>query len=160
MPSSCYETEGGCVRIAKTARERKGLQPVVSLTANGEICARVEAGQPVKLTAVAEVPEGAGAVTQLQFSFSDPLFGTWARKEGGGDYGDFLSRGRSQRVNGELFTYVTEEGLNAGTATVTTSYDRPGTYFATAFVKSQRSGDRDEIFTQVKNLARARIIVE
>ena len=160
VPSSCYETEGGCVRIAKTARERKGLQPVVSLTANGEICARVKAGQPVKLTAVAEVPEGAGAVTQLQFSFSDPLFGTWARKEGGGDYGDFLSRGRSQRVNGELFTYVTEEGLNAGTATVTTSYDRPGTYFATAFVKSQRSGDRDEIFTQVKNLARARIIVE
>ncbi|MCX4305689.1 MAG: hypothetical protein OSJ69_07780 [Acetatifactor sp.] len=159
-PSSCYETEGGCVRIAKTARERKGLQPVVSLTANGEICARVKAGQPVKLTAVAEVPEGAGAVTQLQFSFSDPLFGTWARKEDGGDYGDFLSRGRSQRVNGELFTYVTEEGLNAGTATVTTSYDRPGTYFATAFVKSQRSGDRDEIFTQVKNLARARIIVE
>lgn len=159
-PSSCYETEGGCVHIAKTARERKGLQPVVSLTANGEICARVKAGQPVKLTAVAEVPEGAGAVTQLQFSFSDPLFGTWARKEDGGDYGDFLSRGRSQRVNGELFTYVTEEGLNAGTATVTTSYDRPGTYFATAFVKSQRSGDRDEIFTQVKNLARARIIVE
>lgn len=160
VPSSCYETEGGCVRIAKTARERKGLQPVVSLTANGEICARVKAGQPVKLTAVAEVPEGAGAVTQLQFSFSDPLFGTWVRKEGGGDYGDFLSRGRSQRVNGALFTYVTEEGLNAGTASVTTSYDRPGTYFATAFVKSQRSGDRDEIFTQVKNLARARIIVE
>lgn len=159
-PSSCYEMEGGCVHIAGTAKERKGLQPVISLTANGEACAHVRAGEPVKLTAVTEVPEGAGAVTQLQFSFSDPMFGTWAQNGEGADYGDFLSRGRSERVTGELSAYVTEEGLNGGTATVTTSYDRPGTYFATAFVKSQRNGDRDEIFTQVKNLARARIIVE
>lgn len=43
---------------------------------------------------------------------------------------------------------------------VQTSYDRPGTYFATASVKSQRNGDRGDVFTQVRNLARARVIVE
>lgn len=158
--SSVYEMEGGCVHIAKTAKERKGLQPVVALTANGEICAHVKVGESVTLTAVAEVPEGAGKVTELQFSFTDPMFGTYAQNDQGGDYMEFLSQGRSERVEGELKTYVTEEGLNAGTATVTTSYDKPGTYFATAFVKSQRDGNKDEVFTQVKNLARVRVVVE
>lgn len=158
--SSVYEMEGGCVHIAESAKERKGLQPVVTLTANGEVCAHVKVNETVTLTAVAEVPEDAGAVTELQFSFSDPMFGTYGQKDQGGDYNAFLSQGRSARIAGELKTYVTEEGLNAGTAAVTTSYDRPGTYFATAFAKSQRNGDKDDVFTQVKNLARARIIVE
>lgn len=158
--SSVYEMEGGCVHIPETAKERKGLQPVVALTANGEVCAHVKIGETVTLTAVAEVPEGAGAMTELQFTFSDPMFGTYAKKDQGGDYNAFLPQGRSARTVGELKTYVTEDGLNAGTATVTTSYDKPGTYFATAFAKSQRNGDKDEVFTQVKNLARARIIVE
>lgn len=158
--SSVYEMEGGCVHIAKNAKERKGLQSVVTLTANGETCAHVKVGESVALTAVAEVPEGAGAVTELQFSFSDPMFGTYAQRDQGGDYSAFLAQGRSRRTKGELETYVTEDGLNAGTATVITSYDKPGTYFATAFVKSQRDGNKEEVFTQVKNLARARIIVE
>ncbi len=158
--SSVYEMEGGCVHIAESAKERKGIQPVVSLSANGSSCAHVRVGETVTLAAVAEVPEGAGAVTELQFSFSDPMFGTHAKPDRGGDYNDFMAQGRSERVVGRLKTYVTEEGLNAGTATVSTSYDRPGTYFATAFVKSQRNGEQDQIFTQVKNLARARIVVE
>ncbi len=151
--SSVYEMEGGCVHIAESAKERKGIQPVVSLSANGSSCAHVRVGETVTLTAVAEVPG-------LQFSFSDPMFGTHAKPDRGGDYNDFMAQGRSERVVGRLKTYVTEEGLSAGTATVSTSYDRPGTYFATAFVKSQRNGEQDQIFTQVKNLARARIVVE
>ncbi len=158
--SSVYEMEGGQVHIAKTAKERKGLQPVVSLTANGKDCIHVKIGEDVVLTAVAEVPEGAGEVTEIQFSFSDPMFGTYAEKDRDSDLNAFMARGRSRRVMGEVRRYVTEEGLNAGTAAVTTNYDKSGTYFATAFVKSQRNGDRDEIFTQVKNLARTRIIVE
>lgn len=163
-PSSVYEMEGGCVHIAGTAAERKGLQPVAVLKANGELCTHVKAGQPVTLTAVAEVPEGAGEVTGIQFSFSDPMFGTYAKdnpsKGQGVNYEAFLAGGRSRRVAGELKSYLTEKGLHAGTSTVTTCYDKPGTYFATAFVRSQRNGDKDEIFTQVNNLARARIIVE
>ena len=158
--SSVYEMEGGRVHIAKTAKERKGIQPVVTLTADGSSCAHVKVGESVTLKAAAEVPEGAGEVTEIRFSFSDPMFGTYAKRDQGGDYSDFLALGRSQRTVGRLETYVTEDGLHAGMSTVTARYDAPGTYFATAFVKSQRNGNRDEIFTQVKNLARVRIIVE
>jgi len=158
--SSVYEMEGGCVHIAPTAEERKGMQPVISLFANGETCAHVKVGEEVMLKAEAQVPEGAGSVTEIQFSFSDPMFGTYARRETSGDYNAFLAAGKSKRVKGEMESFVDGDGLNAACATITTSYDKPGTYFATAFVKSQRDGDKDEIFTQVKNLARVRIIVE
>lgn len=158
--SSVYEMEGGCVHIAETAKERKGIQPVITLTANGGACAHVKVGEPVILEAVAQVPEDAGQVTEIKFSFSDPMFGTYAKKTEGGDVMSFLAQGRSERVEGELETYVTEEGLQAGKASVQTSYDKPGTYFATAFVKSQRSGDKSDTFTQVRNLARARVVVE
>ena len=158
--SSVYEMEGGCVHIAGTARERKGIQPVITLTANGGACAHVKVGEPVVLEAVAQVPEGAGKVTEIRFSFSDPMFGTYAKKIEAGDSMSFLEQGRSGRVEGTLDTYVTEEGLQAGRACAQTSYDKSGTYFATAFVKSQRRGDKQDAFTQVRNLARARVVVE
>lgn len=158
--SSVYEMEGGCVHIAGTARERKGIQPVITLTANGGACAHVKVGEPVVLEAVAQVPEGAGKVTEIRFSFSDPMFGTYAKKIEAGDPMSFLEQGRSGRVEGTLDTYVTEEGLQAGRACAQTSYDKSGTYFATAFVKSQRRGDKQDAFTQVRNLARARVVVE
>ena len=158
--SSVYEMEGGCVHIAGTARERKGIQPVITLTANGGACAHVKVGEPVVLEAVAQVPEGAGKVTEIRFSFSDPMFGTYAKKIEAGDPMSFLEQGRSGRVEGTLDTYVTEDGLQAGRACAQTSYDKSGTYFATAFVKSQRRGDKQDAFTQVRNLARARVVVE
>lgn len=40
------------------------------------------------------------------------------------------------------------------------AYPSPGVYFAAVRVKSQRNGDGTDPFTQVKNIARARIIVE
>ncbi|MCM1098866.1 MAG: hypothetical protein NC427_12475 [Ruminococcus flavefaciens] len=159
-PSSVYEMEGGCVRIAPTAKERKGMQPVIVLSANGEACTHVKAGEKVVLKAEAQAPEGAGAVTEIQFAFSDPLFGTYAQGEKENGVLDFLKAGRSERVTGELASFVTEDGRNAASASVTTSYDKPGTYFAAAFVKSQRNGDKEDVFTQVRNLARARIVVE
>lgn len=152
--------EGGCVHIAGTAKERKGLQPVITLSANGRVCAHVKAGEKVVLRAEAQVPEGAGSVTEIQFSFSDPMFGTYARRGNPEDYHTFMAAGRSDRVQGELESFVTEDGRNGACASVTASYDRPGTYFATAFVKAQRNRDGNDVFTQVKNLARVRIIAE
>ena len=39
------------------------------------------------------------------------------------------------------------------------SYPKPGTYFATVRIASNRHGDASEAFTQVLNLDRARIVV-
>ncbi len=158
--SSRYEMEGGIVKIEPLIEKRKGLQPIVSLRANGEECAHVKAGESVVLRAEAQVPEGGGYVTQIQFSFSDPMFGTYARKTQDGDTQAFLESGRSARVTGTLEHFTTVDGRDGAVSCAETSYQKPGTYFATAFVKSQRDGKADECYTQIKNLTRVRIIVE
>ena len=43
---------------------------------------------------------------------------------------------------------------------ITHVYETPGTYYASVRVKEQRDGDGDDIFTQIKNIARARVVVE
>ena len=111
------------------------------------------------LEASAKVPEGAGEVTEILFSVSDPMFGTCAVVEKGGDSQAFLEQGRGERMAGILHPFE-EDGRKGAVSDFQTSYDRPGTYFATAFVKSERYGRKDALFTQVKNLARVRIVVE
>lgn len=157
--SSGYQMDGGSVQIAGTAQERKGLQPVIRLTANGEALARVKVGETVILEAVAEVPENAGEVTEIQFSVNDPMFGTYALAEKDTDYQAFLEQGRSVRTAGTLQPFEKDERKGASSV-LHTSYEKPGTYFATAFVKSERYGRKEAVFTQIKNLARARIVVE
>ena len=88
------------------------------------------------------------------------MFGTYANRKIGEDYASFMAGGRSERVVGELHHFTTEDGRDGAYAEVETSYDKTGTYFATAFVKSQRDSRTEELYTQIKNLARMRIIVE
>ena len=146
LPSSVYEYVNGQIVPAATARERCGLQPVVELTANGSACARVKAGQTVSFTAHAQVPEGAGEVTAMDFGFADN------RNLPGGIDADYPVRGGVKRL--------VEDGVSAARATVEYSFPEPGVYYAAVRVKANRSGDENDLFTQVKNIARAKIIVE
>jgi hypothetical protein len=61
--------------LAPTAKERRGIQPVVTLAVNGGVRAEVRAGTPVTLTASAEVPAGSGTIVRAQFDFDGQ--GTW-----------------------------------------------------------------------------------
>lgn len=144
--TTVYEYRDGLICPAATAKERKGVQPVVELLANGSVCTYVKAGETVRFTARAVVPEGAGQVTALDFGFSDN------RALPGGMAADYPVKGKVEQF--------VADGLNGASAAVTHTYDKPGTYFASVLVKSNRHGDAENIFTQVKNLARARIIVE
>ncbi len=45
LPSSNYEYANGQIILAKTAKERCGVQPVAELTANGSVCTRVKANR-------------------------------------------------------------------------------------------------------------------
>ncbi len=146
LPGTVYEYREGQIIPAATAKERRGLQPVVQLLANGGICAKVKTGETVRFTAYAQVPEGAGSVTAMDFGFEDN------RDIPGGIDADYP-------VHGEVECY-TEDGLSAGQATIEHSFDKPGVYYAAVRVKAQRNGDKGDVFTQVKNIARARIIVE
>jgi hypothetical protein len=140
-PSTVYSVEDNQIMVPEKAADRLGLQPTVQLTANGSACATVKAGEAVTLRAEIQVPQGAGKITHADFDFEEE---------------------RAMPLTNGYQTpgVVCDAGQDCVTATVSHIYDTPGTYFASVRVKMQRNGDPCDPFTQVKNLARARIIVE
>ena len=133
--STNYTVNGGDITVPEHAKERGGLQPVVKATANGSKCAHVKEGEAVQLLAEAEVPDGVGAVTGIDWIFEDEK--------------DFE----------ESVAEISEGGKTA-VSKVSYTYTKPGTYFAVVRVRSERNGDKGAIFTQVRNIDRVRIIVE
>ncbi len=73
--STAYKIVDGQVHVPPTAAERKGIQPVVELKANGGVRADVSVGEAIEFTAVIEVPAGAGTIVAAEWDF-----------EGAGDY--------------------------------------------------------------------------
>jgi hypothetical protein len=58
------------VILPESAKKRKGLQPVIGLTANGSVDrAEVGVNQPVTLVAKIQMPPSAGKVTQFNWTF-------------------------------------------------------------------------------------------
>lgn len=148
LPTTSYEHKDGQIVPAATAAERGGIQCVPELLANGEACAHVKVGEPVRFTAKVTVPAGAGSVTAIDCSFDDD----WAILEGQKPAGLFP-------VSGALKSRE-ENGLAIGETEYTHSYTTPGTHFAAIRAAADRHGDSDALFTQVKNIARVRIVVE
>lgn len=144
--STVYTYEDGLIHPAASAGQRKGVQPVVELLANGGSCAHIKVGETVHFTANAWLPQGTGAVTAMDFGFQDN------RKLPGGMDADFPVRGEVVAAEAD--------GLAGASAVCEYTYEKPGAYFAAVRVKANRFGDAGKIFTQVKNLARARVIVE
>lgn len=133
-PSTRYTIIGGQVQVPATAAGRRGIQPVVTLTANGGPSAVVKTGQPVVLSGTIQVPPGAGTVVAAEWDFDgDGVF----------DATGTVARGKA-RV----------------TATVRHAFAKRGTYFAVLRGVSQREGDASTPFARIQNLARARIVVE
>lgn len=131
MPTSHYKLVDSQVILPESAKDRKGIQQLVRLTANGEECTAVKAGEAVLFRAEIEIPEGAGAVTRVEWSFD----------------GEQVFRETSGfRKEGELFVSEIEH-----------AYREAGTHYAVVRVKVNRNGDAGDIFTQIKEIARVRI---
>jgi hypothetical protein len=136
-PSTRYEVVDGQVLVPPTAAARKGIQPVVAVTANGGARAEVAAGEPVTFAAVVEVPPGTGRVVAAAWDF-----------EGAGTF--------------PLVERLTEADA-AGTRValkVTHAFTKPGTYFPALRVASQRQGDAGTPFARIQNLGRVRVVVK
>ncbi|MGO9102985.1 MAG: hypothetical protein ACLP9Y_27440 [Mycobacterium sp.] len=131
---TAYEYRDGRVMLPATADERGGIQPVVRATANGGVRADVAVGEPVALEVHAQVPPNAGAVVSVDWDF-----------DGSGSF-PF----RHDEIDGTA-TEITRS--------TTHSYDRPGTFFATALVHSHRNGDLGATSRRIPNLAQVRIVV-
>ena len=146
LPSTVYRRAGGQIEVEPDTARRNGLQPGILLTVNGEKCARVRTGEVFTLRMEADVPTGAGEVTSVRYDFHD----RW----------DFPGKVEGLFPIAGSFTRTERNGISGAVSELPHSIDVPGTYFISARVTSERNGDADAVFTQVKNLDRVRVIVE
>lgn len=132
-----YTIEDGQVIVPATAAERKGIQPVVTLKANGNERTDVKAGEAVTFTAGIELPPHTGKIVSAEWDF-----------EGAGTFA----------VEGKLIP----DGKNSLRVTLKTThvFKKPGTYFTTLRGISQREGDAKTAYARIQNLARVRIVVQ
>jgi hypothetical protein len=134
--STTYKVVDGQVMVPPTAGERKGIQPVVTMKANGSERSDVTVGETVEFTAIIEVPPGAGTVVAAHWDF-----------EGGGDY----PLREKFDYNNSSFTRMTLK--------TTYAFSNPGTYFPALRVASQRHGDFKTRFARIQNIGRVRVVV-
>ena len=95
--STNYRVDTGHVIVPERAVERGGIQPVPVLTANAGKCARVKAGETVSFEVEAEVPNGAGALTFVEWSFEGGMI---FRKRA---YGSFGTEDREELPGQSIF---------------------------------------------------------
>lgn len=129
--STTYQVVDGQIQVPPTAAERKGIQPVVTLTVNGGKRVEISSRKIVEFTGEVEVPPGAGTLISAEWDF-----------EGKGDF--------------PVVEKLVDSRL---TLKATYSFAKPGTYFPTLRVTSQRQGDCQTPFARIYNLDRARVVV-
>jgi hypothetical protein len=130
--STSYRVHEGQVYVPVTAWERKGVQPVVSVQANGDARAELSVGQTITFHAVIELPPNSGVIVKAEWDF-----------EGTGDY-PLVCEIRPQAQMSLTTTYA---------------FTKPGTYFPALRVTCSRHGDRTSPYAQVQNLGRMRVVV-
>jgi hypothetical protein len=131
--SSRYTVANGQVQLLPRASDRRGIQPVVTLTVNGSRRIEVATNQPVDFIGHIEVPPSAGKVVSTSWWFGEgqPSLAPTALSE-------------PKPVVELQQRHV---------------YSKPGTYFVTLFANSQREGDASATTTAVQNLDRVRVVV-
>lgn len=131
--STQYRIVDGQVIVPPTAAERKGIQPVVTLTVDGGERVEVRTGQPVTFTGTIEVPPGAGQVIAAEW--------------------DFDGKGAFPQMS------TVAKGARTARVSVTHRFDKPGTYFPALRGTSQRENALGTPFARVQNLDRVRVVV-
>jgi hypothetical protein len=128
-----YSIADAQVEVPDGAHDRGGVQPVVTILANGGVRAEVSAGAAVTFTATIEVPPGAGKVVAAEWDF-----------EGVGSY----------PIDARIDT---PEALISLSATFV--FAKAGTYFPVLRATSQRQGDKKTLYGRIQNIGRARVVV-
>jgi hypothetical protein len=131
--SSRYTVTNGQVQLPPGASDRRGIQPVVTLTVNGSRRIEVATNQSVDFIGHIEVPPSAGKVVSTSWWF-----------------------GQGQPV---LDPSPLPEPKPNVEVRRRHAYAKPGTYFVTLSASSQREGDASATVTAVQNLDRVRVVV-
>ncbi|MDI4646365.1 S-layer homology domain-containing protein [Cohnella hashimotonis] len=136
--SSSYEVVDNQVRLPANAAQRQGIQPVVDLAANGSAMAEIATGQTVAFTAKVELPPMSGEMVSTEWDF-----------EGNGSFTTVPAGDSAMSVGSSTYTITSAY-----------AYAKPGTFFPSLRVTTQREGDKDTSFARVQNLGRARVVVQ
>lgn len=131
--STRYEVVDGQVEVPAAAADRRGVQPVVTLTVDGSDRADVEPGQEVTLQARVEVPPGTGRIVSVEWDL-----------DGSGSFRDRADVAEA------------EEEINVECSA---AFDRSGVHFPAVRVASERHGDTGSRFARIRNVARVRVVV-
>ena len=131
--STEYEIVDGQIEVSLDANERRGIQPVVTLTINGKDNAEINAGDSVTFTGTITAPPGSGTITKAEW--------------------DFIGDGKFTRA----------ASIDAKKTRLTLTHNRvlheAGTYFVALRGASQRQGNAESPYGQLENLGRVRVIV-
>jgi hypothetical protein len=131
---SRYEhTASGAVHLPDRAAERRGIQPVASLTVDGAVVASASLGRPVQLDLHVDLPSGTGSIIAIEWDVTGD--GGWEPEP---------------HVDG------TQTSI---TASRTHTYTEPGTYWPSVRVTSHRDGAIEATTCRVPNLAQSRVDV-
>lgn len=130
---STYTLDDGQVYLPSTAAERRGVQPVVTLTVDDAVRADIAVGEPVTLVGSVDVPPGAGVIVSAEWD--DDGSGAYAHVD------------------------VVEPDATAQRFERTTRFGEPGTYFVTLRAASQRTDAAGTPWGKAFNLARVRVVV-
>ena len=129
--TTSYEVVDGQVAVSLDADERKGVQPAVSLTANGLEAVSVGVGEPVTIRITASAL-GSGVVVEVRTDLS----------------------GRGALGEPEDITPERQVALEREV-----SFEEPGTHLLSVRVTAQMSGDPTSAHARIPNVARARVTV-
>jgi hypothetical protein len=130
--TTTYDVIDGQIVVAADAGSRGGVQPVVSVTANGGSRADVEVGEPVHLHVSAATPAGGGGFVAVEWDL-----------DGTGAYAITEPVAGIPRV---------ELGRSH-------AFDSPGVHFVAVRVVAQRDADPATPHARLQNLARVRVVV-
>ncbi|MQY21440.1 hypothetical protein NRB20_45510 [Nocardia sp. RB20] len=131
--STRYRQQDSQITVPATAAERRGIQPVVDLTADGKNRVEVHTGTAVTFKARIQVPPGQGKIVDIAWNYT----GTGAFKT----------------------IQLTGSPRESIDVTKTFTFDKPGTYFPALLATAQRGGDANARYTRVQNLGRMRVVV-
>lgn len=135
--TSGYDMVDNQVKLYDDPVKRSGIQPMVDLAVNGEICTKVKAGEEVHVTAKVIMGPWAGEFESAEFSFEGEQ--------------DFPYTGTVTKESAdENCRYVEIETSHV--------FPKPGRYYAVVRVISNRK--KGDGYTRLRNLARACIIVD
>jgi hypothetical protein len=114
--SYSYDADDKRLRLAPIAAQRGGIQPVVSVTANGGPRAEVRLGEEVRFDVVAETPPAAGSIVEVAWDY-----------DGAGKWPDV-------HVQTAPSDALRHEASNV--------YDQGGTYFPAVRIVTHPRGDQ------------------